>query len=209
MRKAKMMFVSLLAVFAVGAVSSASASALLWSVNGSTTFGTEKISEGLITIEHGLLTGDGLEITCPMLNIVGGLIKEGKTGMATSATFSECKLINKTETCVLSSETIETNPGTADLANATEIEVAPEGTNEFTTVKLNNVSGHTCSVKGKFVISGTARLEVGNASSEEPEHLLTLSAASNLAINGNASTIKGSGKGKLTSGNKWSIMATP
>jgi hypothetical protein len=207
MRKTKMMFVGLLAVFAVGAVASSSASAaVLWLVNKNGKFGTEAISPEAITITGGRLEDDSIAITCPTLKIEGGTIKEGTTGTAKSATFNGCKELNEEATCELSSETIGTNPGSADIVNATEIEIKPTGTTEFTTIKINNKPEKVCNLKGKDIISGSARLTIGQASEELTEHELTLNSNSKLEINGNASTIKGSGKAHLTSKKTWSIM---
>jgi len=206
MCKAKVFLVSLLTLFVMGALTSASASALLWSVSGFTTFETEAISNALITIAGGKLEGEGIATTCPMLKIEGGLIKEGSTGMVTAA-FSECKELNESANCELSSEKIQTNPVSMNIIGAEEFEIAPESTTEFTTLKLNNKSGKTCTLKGIYVLRGYARADVGNASSEEAEHSLTFSVTSHLTFNHSFPvTIEGSGKVKLTSGSKWSIM---
>jgi hypothetical protein len=207
MRKAKMMFISLLAVFAVGAVASASASAApLWLVAKSGTFGTEAISGSAETITGGKLEGDSIAITCPRLSLLRGLIKEGTTGMASAVAFNGCKELNEEASCTLSSETISTNPGTASIANATEIEATPEGTTEFTTIKINNQTGKTCNLKGKYIITGSVKLTLGSASSELTEHEETFNSNSKIEINNNAATLKGSAKEALASGKTWSIM---
>jgi hypothetical protein len=211
MKRFKIVGLCLVAVFAISAVASASASAAdVWSVEGSTVFGgtakTEAISPSPISITGGKLTGDGIEITCPTLTINGGLIKEGSSGSATSVAFSGClETVDQAE-CVLESSTITTVAVTANIVGTNEIEFKPTTGTEFVTVKLNNVAGKVCPVKGKFKVTGSARATFGTAQEEEVSHTLTLNSKSALFINENASTIAGSGSLKLTSGKKWSMQ---
>jgi hypothetical protein len=65
MKRIRMIWLCLVVVSAFGAVTAASASAAnLFQVGGSMTFGTRVISPAPITITGGLLTGDGIELTC-------------------------------------------------------------------------------------------------------------------------------------------------
>jgi hypothetical protein len=207
MGKAKRIFAILMIGFAIVAVSSASADAANeWSVNGVKAFGTEAISNAIINIPGGELEGDGIRVACPKMKIEEGEIKAGKTGTAKSAIFSECVETVEETNCELSSSMILTFRVKAEVVGVKEVEFAPEGTTEFTTIKINNRPGKTCVVKGVYKVTGTARASLTNVNVEEFEHAMTFNGFSALKINNNASTIVGSGNLKLTSGDAWSIQ---
>jgi hypothetical protein len=210
MKRIRIIGVCLVAVFALGAVAVSSASAAnLFQVNGSMTFGSRVISPAPITITGGKLAGDGIEITCPSLTILGGLIDEvgNLVDVNTSVTFTSCVELVKETKCKLSSSTISTVPLTGILHSATEIEVTPKSGTEFVTITVENVPGKECTLDGTYTVTGDGILAVSTASTEEVEHTLTLSANSKLKINTNPATIEGSGKGKLETGEKWSIVS--
>jgi hypothetical protein len=208
MKRFKVVGLCLVAMFALSAVTAASASAAnLFQIGGSMTFGSANIISGVIDITGGKLTGDGLEITCPSLTILQGLIDEsGLVDIKKSFTFTGCKELVKEAKCELSSTTIETKPATGHITSANEIEVTPTES-EFVTIEIQNVPGKECTLDGKYIVTGDAVLEVAKAGTEEVEHELVLSKNSKLTVGGNPATITGSGKGKLESGATWSIVS--
>jgi hypothetical protein len=197
MHKIKIMFVSLLAVLAVGAVASASASACtglcLLQISGKKAFGKATISNKAITITGGELVGDGIKITCPTLKIEGGEAEEGSPakGSATSAVFTGCKETVEESECELSSPEIATLKITAEAISGSEVEFKETG-GLFALVKVNSKAGGTCLIKGKYKVTGGAKATVSEPTVEKKNHTVSLS-ADGLNINGNTATIAGSG----------------
>jgi hypothetical protein len=197
-------------MFAFDAATTASASAAnLFQINGSMTFGTRVISPAPIAITGGKITGDGIEFTCPSFTILGGLIDEvgNLVDVNTSFTLTSCVELVKETKCKLSSSTISTVPLTGILVSANEIEVTPKSGTEFVTITIENVPGKECTLDGTYTVTGDIIFEIGNAGTEEVEHTLTFSKNSRIKWNSNPSTIGGSGKVKLDSGEKWSIVS--
>jgi hypothetical protein len=201
----KGLFVALVAVLALGAVSSA-ALGEEWSVNGSTAFGTEALSSATASLVGGKFTGDGIEITCATLQLQGGEIVEGGTGSATAVVLGTCKLLIKSEKCKLSSSTITTGAVTIDVVSATEVEIAPKHGTELATYNIENVTGKECALDGTYRITGDFLDTIESASTEATEHVATISKNSDIKVNGNLVTFAGASVLKLASGKDWSIQ---
>jgi hypothetical protein len=198
MRKIETMFVCLLAVLAVGAVASASASACtglcLLQVSGKNKFGKATVSNKAISLTGAEFTGDGTRITCPTLKIEGGEAEEGSPakGSATSAVFTGCKETVEESECELSSPEIATLKITGEAISGSEFEIKETG-GLFTLIKINSKSGGTCLAKGKYKVTGAAKITLSEPTTEKKNHTVTLSAGSTLSINGNSASITGSG----------------
>jgi hypothetical protein len=199
----KGLFVALVAVLALGAVSSAAMGAE-WSVGGSTAFGTEALSSAPARLIS--LSADGTEITCATMKLQGGEIVEGSTGSATAAVLGECREEAKSTKCKLSSPTITTGAVTIDAVSATEVEIAPKPpATELATYKIENVPGKECGLDNTYTITGDALVTVANASIEATEHLATFNKNSNIKVNTNPTTLEGASVFELASGKAWSI----
>jgi hypothetical protein len=202
MHRIKIMLVSLLAMFAVAAVAAAAATAkdceggsglCLFQVSGKSKFGKAAISNKAIFITGGELEGDGLRIICLSLKIEGGEVEEGSPakGSATSAVLSGCKETAEEAECELSSENISTNPIKILAISGSELELKETG-GFFALVKLNSKAGSTCLSKGKYKITGAAKIKISEPTVEKKNHAITLS-GSGLEIDGNPATLEGSG----------------
>jgi hypothetical protein len=197
MYKIKIMFVVLLAVLVVGAVVSASASACtglcLLQISSTNKFGKATISNKAIAITGGEMTWDGLRITCPTSKIEGGEVEEGSPakGFATAAVFTGCEELVESTECELSSSEIRTLKVTAEAVSGSEVEVRETG-GLLTLMKINSKSGGTCLVKGKYKITGSAKITLSEPTVEKKNHTGTLS-SSGININGISATIAGSG----------------
>jgi hypothetical protein len=197
MHRIRIMFVSLFAVLAVGAVASASASACtglcLLQVSGKNKFGKATVSNKANHITGGELQGDGIRITCPSLRTEGGEAEEGSPakGSATSAVFAGCVETVEESECELSSSEIVTLKITAEATSGSEFEIKETG-GLLALVKINSKTGDTCLLKGKYKMTGTAKITVSEPTVEKKNHTGTLSAVG-LDVNGNAATASGSG----------------
>jgi hypothetical protein len=201
----KGLFVALVAVLALGAVSSAAMGAE-WSVGGSTAFGTEALSSATASLVGGKFTGEGKEITCGTLQLQGGEIAEGGTGSATAVVLGTCRLVTKSEKCKLSSSTITTGAVTIDVVSATEVEIAPKSGTELATYVIENVGSKECVLDGTGTITGDILDTVGSAGTEATEHVATISPNSKIDVNGSPVTFAGASVLKLASGKDWSIQ---
>jgi hypothetical protein len=195
MYKIKISFASLMVLLAVGAVVSASASACtglcLLQVSGKSKFGKAALSnQAFADVE---LKGDGIRIVCLALKIEGGEVEEGSPtkGSATSAVLTGCVETIEEKECVLSSSEIGTLKITAETTSGSEVEIKETG-GLLTLFKLNNKAGGTCLIKGKYKVTGAAKITLSEPTVEKKNHTGTLS-ASGLNIDGNAATISGSG----------------
>ena len=202
----KGLFVALVAVLALGSVSSAAMGAE-WSVNGSTAFGTEALS-GATNYATGLrMTGEGYEITCATLKLEGGEIFEGGNGSATAVVLGKCKELWNSSKCKLSSPTITTGAVTIDVVNATEVEIAPKPpATILATYGIEEQEGQECGLVGIYTLTGDAVVTVADASTEATEHLATFNSKSKIKRNGSAITLDGSSPLELASGKDWSIQ---
>jgi hypothetical protein len=196
MHKIRILFVSLLAVLAVGAVASASASACtglcLLQISGKNKFGKATISNKATTITGGELEGDGIKVTCPTLKMEGGEAEEGSPakGSVTSAVFSGCKETVEESECELSSSEIPTLKVTTEATSGSEIEFKETG-GLLTLVKINSKAGGTCLLKGKYKVIGTAKITLPEPTAEKKNHTILIS-SSGLSVNGNSATVTGS-----------------
>jgi hypothetical protein len=197
MHRIRIMFVSLLAVLAVGAVASASASACtglcLLQVSGKNKFGKVAISGKAIALSGGELEGDGIRVTCSTLKIEGGEVEEGSPakGSATAAVFTGCAETTDPTDCELSSTEIRSLKITGEATSGAEFEIKETG-GLLTIIQITNKSGNTCLIKGKYRITGTTKTTVTDPALEMKNHTVTL-LNTGISINANSATIKGSG----------------
>jgi hypothetical protein len=197
MHRIKIMLISLLAVLAVGTIASASASACtglcLLQISGKNKFGKATVSNQATAITGGELQGDGAGITCLSLKAEGGEAEEGSPakGSATSVVFTGCKVTVEESECELSSSEIATLKITAEATSGSEVEIKETG-GLLASVKVNNRGTGTCLFKGKYKITGTAKISLAEPTVEKKNHTGTLSAVK-LDINENPASIAGSG----------------
>ncbi len=200
----KGLFASLVAVLALGAASSAAMGAG-WSVNGSTTFGTEALSSSPSGVGIALeMESEGILRTCETLELQGGKIVGGSAeGSATAMVFSGCRQWNESESCEMSAS-IKTVAVTIDAINATEVEIKPKSpATEFGKYKIK---GGGCVLNGTYTLTGDFRATVEKAGTEALGHVTAFNRQSNLQVGAGAINVKGNSLLKLVSGKDWSIQ---
>jgi hypothetical protein len=200
----------LLAVFAVSAVASASASAAECKKEANKKFvfcaGTAKtLSEGNHTLKiagsgEDLLSAAGIKIKCKtieptetVLNSTSGVVTFGKFIL----TFTGCT-VTEGEHCVLENATIVTEPLNGKAIAKEEVQFYPEKGTLFATIKINS-SGGTCLVAGSDKVVAKEGLEkegpqcgVPTAETAATSHLVECgSKASHLKFAGKEATFTG------------------
>jgi hypothetical protein len=225
MTRIRLIMLSLLAVFAVSAVASASASAtegiVEWKIGGNPFTGTETETSkgGVFTLKA------GITIECKKVKDTGSITQvAGKAGTdATTVEFEECAIPGNAN-CTVTSEN-ETNEGaevngTITVKAKTElfepVETTPdihydrftgeEAEGRFVTIEVDNAAGKTCLVKGEeYTVTGKACAEAGP---EAVKAKLTFSKAieeacgTGLKLKGVAAEFKGVTEQELSGANK-------
>jgi hypothetical protein len=222
MPRIRLIMLAALAVFAVSAVASASASAttLGWDVNGAELLGNEPISEVPIVAPNDFtLRGAGIEISCSEVVVKGGLIEpnsnsakallfkdtvndEGVTKEPCDVTNAEnCEVVEPIETHEISS-TPESGP-------PVRVKFKPKVAGPFITLTLKSKAGHTCLQAKKYEVTGTVTCNVHNGETEEVTKTLecTATSGSEIKVAGEAGEFIGEAGVKLTSGAKFAPSA--
>jgi|SRR5579875_1046912 len=207
MSRAKLALASVLVVFAVGAVSSASAMAAgQWYINGSKFTGEESIEgnqTGTSTLEM-TISGIKTKISCTAATGTGK-IKESNKDTSSAIKFTGCTVAEPSG-CKTTSE-IKTT------ATKTELEVegekvfdkyTPESGETFTTIPIEG-----CAVEGSYKVTGSARCEIQSPKTEavEKECAFSSSTGSKLKFGANTATFTGKFLYKLTGTNKGKVWS--
>jgi hypothetical protein len=210
MSKVKIIVSAFIAVLAVGAVASASASAATagWMVNGTLLSGSAALATSAPSDETAALNGGGLNIECKgPLDGTKPEIKSSNTGSAQALTFTECTTGN--ENCSVPTS-IGTVPvlaeATLEGALAVPVKFKPETGTIFATIKF---SGEKCSVAGIKPVTGkvTASGPTGQDERTTQELAVNVTVASaELFIASSAASLKGAALLKLQSGQGWSFL---
>jgi hypothetical protein len=196
----RIMLLTILTSACLGTIALASASAaVVWTVKGVEQKGETKenvsTSGGVIKLK-----GDGIEVECK---------KEAGTGNIKFTTpgkdeemlvFEKCALTNNVAECVLASELIpfEVKSDLTQVIKTFYDEYTPK-VGAFATIKVQNVVGEVCLLKGAYTVAGMALASIGAEAEELPFTLAP--PLSKLTINTNAAELEGSFKEKLTGAN--------
>jgi hypothetical protein len=211
MFRVKLLVAACFAVFAVGAIASATASAD-WMVAGTNLVGSQGLSNASVLKEGELVVGAVTTIKCKASEVVvtGGSIIAPDKILASSLTFNECKGTNAP--CnTISGEKISTVPihGVAKLDGTlnTYITVLPETKTIFATIGFTNAECPLI-VGGGAPVTGSASILAHEGSDERPSHqALAFTLTNALKVGSTNAEIKGvTFDIKLTSGSNWSFL---
>jgi hypothetical protein len=220
MSKMKMIISTFIAVLALGALVSSTASAVTpgWLVNGTLLTGDQKaaLATTAAVDQNGVLRFKEIEIECKgsTLDGIDPLIEalHNNLGSAQSLQFLDCEEI--AGGCKLENQpvTIGTVPVTTEPTLEGALGVAatfrPISGTTFTTLKF--AAGGTCTVAGeKLPVTGTAPATAPTGQDERTLQLLSinvLSSTSNLKVGNSAASLEGSALLKLASSLPWSFM---
>jgi hypothetical protein len=167
MSRVKLLFLSVMAVFAVGAVAASEASATPgWQVAGTAFTSTSSetvlglLSNGLASLEA-TISAIAFDLLCESADATGTILGTNKDAAANGISFtgctvskpSGCTAVEPIVTGALSSELLSTtdNGGTIGLDTWT-----PTSGTKFAEI---SVSGSACSVEGKYTVTGQAQCE--------------------------------------------------
>jgi hypothetical protein len=216
MSRTKIIVATLLAVFALSAFISSSASAATagWLVSGTLLTGTQTASLAATAAvdQDPVLKFKGITITCSgsTVNVAEAQLGEATTGAGAtftscSASGEECALegqpVNIGTTSVVSEVTLEGSSGTATTFR-------PEIGTTLATIKFG--SGISCSTSGeKLPVTGEAPATEPTGQNERTLQLYNLnisSASGKLKVGSSAASLEGSALLKLASSRPWSFM---
>jgi hypothetical protein len=210
MSRAKLIVTACFAIFALGALTAATASAGEWDVGGSKLVGSEPIKSPAKVLAHGKLVVDAagvtVECTSKELGIEGGEIVAPEEVRAKSLEFKEC---TTSEPCKLQEENIKTLAlhGKAELDGTlgTLVKVLPLPSKTFAVIHF---LGETCALLGFQPVTGTADLLA--PSGRDPAVLQLVNAFSlpgSLKVGSNEALLSGlSGDIQLVSGKTWNFL---
>jgi hypothetical protein len=201
----KSFLLALLAVLALCAVASASASASEFVVEGTGVSEATKF-EGAsgVSLLAATIAGVKFEVECTQDTSTGAL-EAGGDGSATLLlkTCKESKPVN----CSVP-ETIEGKLKDKLIGGETPEEEFEAASGE--TIFEIKLTGSECAIKGTYTTTGTQKCELPKASEELVEHeVVCKKSGSSLKISGNAATFSSTEKAKLTTGKKWGVLAVP
>ena len=209
MSKVKVTLSVLVALFALSAIASASASAAGWMVSGTELSGSTSLATTAKTDKAAKLKAAGVTIECTGTNLEGTspVITAPNTGSATSLTFTECESTNAT--CSVT-KTIGTVPIHATVAlgagNDVKARFLPKTKTVFATIEYK---GATCALLGVQPVSGKALVDDANGKVESVLQLIeavTTEASGELKVGSSPAELTGSALLKLASGAQWSFL---
>lgn len=217
MSKVKMIVTTLIAVFALSAIASASASAGEWMVGGTSLTGSEALATTAKVDENGVLVAAGVTITCEggTLNGVKPQIEEaGNKGSVESLEFTGCSAAG--ENCKLAGQnaggtigtlpihvSLELQPGSSSIVLATFL---PNSGTTFATIAF---TGSGCSLSGKQPVNGKALVEGPTGQEEKVTQeikAITSQASGLLKVGGDSASLAGAALLKLVSEKTWSYL---
>jgi len=213
MSKAKVVFAALIAVLAVSAMASSSATAAEgWLIKGTLLAGIAKFSNTASVDEVFVLKFSGTEIICSA-NILDGMglqIENPNMASAETIIFAGCAVTSGGECELNSGPRIETLPilteVTLDGPLAVRGVLKPQ---KVTTLATINLKGANCAVQGKQPITGTAAWLAPTGQDERTLQLLSVNiteASKEFRVGGLDASLKGSILLKLASSLPWSFM---
>jgi hypothetical protein len=181
MSRVRLMLLSILVVFAVGAVASASASAAgQWWVSGAKFSGTEEVTARLksgtkAVLKSKLPGGEEVELLSPKISLRRADIFANSKGLAEEITFLETT-VAKPVGCEMLSDIIVKPVLTELVVEGTPSKVfdlfTPQLGTKFATVELSNCAG-----EGLYQVTGQVRCEVQAPEFESLDKLCLFSAA--------------------------------
>lgn len=204
MPKAKVVLLSLLVVFGIYAIASASASAHTFIIEGKEVGTKEKIAaEGTSGTSTMVSTIGSTKVTtvCKAGSSTVELEEGGKAKGRTKT--SECSIIGHESACHVR-EPIE-DAFKEELVIFKEKLAVKEVPVEGEVFTDTEITGATCSLKGSYAVTGSQISELPGVEAEAVEHeIVNTPAGSALRIGSNPMTLENTGHSKLASGKKWS-----
>lgn len=175
MKHIRMLGLALMAVFALGAVASSSASAIGWWVEEKPleTGKSEAISEATVThVSRIRFHKKEIEIKCTEVTVQSGMITGPTANSAKSITFKKCK-VEKPAGCEVAGGEIKTGEVESVLSGPPAmVEFKPKGGVVFAEFEL---VGAGCGVlAGEYAVGGSTKGEILNAEKCEKEHILKI-----------------------------------
>jgi len=214
MSKAKMIITTLIAVFALGALASASASAATagWMVNGTLLSGSTPLATTAKVDQSGFLKSSAanveLECSGTTLNGVAPEITSPSKGSASSLIFTSC--IALSPNCTIGSSEIKTVPLLAEVTLEGVLAVIatfkPETKSVFATFLFN---GEKCAAEGLNAVTGTAKVLAPTGQDErtlQQINAIATEVSNELKVGSSAAELKGSALLKLASSLEWSFL---
>jgi hypothetical protein len=214
MSRAKMITSTLIAVVALSALVSASASAATagWMVNGTLLNGTRALATTAAVDENGILKSSGadVEIECSG-KVLNGLVPEiqsPNTGQTNSLEFTTCVAL--TPNCTLLSSTIGTVPISVEATlEGTLAVVATFKPKTKTTFATFVFEGSKCASAGLNGVTGTVKVLAPTGQDERTLQLinsLATEASAELKVASSPASLLGSILIKLASSEPWSFL---
>jgi hypothetical protein len=207
MSRMRVLLAGLLAVFAFGALTAASASALSWKVEKKelAAKATEALKETTTLAKAVTFAGDGIEVTCTKLAAKKAFIEGTAGGAAEALAFTGCTVPGFTSNCEVEKKEVKTKEVTAKLEAGVKITFAPKSGEEFTTLKVINKSPEICEVASEYKVTGAVTGNATKAASELKEQPLafTATSGSTMKVDSQAATFTGEMDLALTSAKTW------
>jgi len=210
MSKVKTLVMTFIAVLALGAVASTSASAATpgWMVSGTTLSGSEALATTAAVDENAQLTASGVTIECTGKNLNGlsPKIEAGSMGSVTSLIFTGCKALGTT--CTIESTEIGTVPvlaeATLEGSLGVKVVFSPQSGTIFATIKY---LGASCALLGLKPVTGKASVSAPTGQDEQVlQQIVANTASGELQVGSASATLKGKALLKLATSSPWSYL---
>jgi hypothetical protein len=203
MNRLRLITSAVFAVCALSAAASASASASAWKVEGKTLGATEQkpVKEEAKLGGENVLRWNKTEIQCKTLHVIKGFIEGATSNEAEKLTFKECSVLTPVgQGCTIATGEISTMP-VVSMLEGENVKFKPKTGENFAEFKVN---GEACTVKGKYVVHGTATGTIDKPAEEAVEKTLNFTATSSALKVGEqpAEFVTKIGL-QLSSGQKW------
>ena len=206
MSKVKVVFSVFIAMLALSALTSASASAV-WMVNGTNLTSSAALATTAQVDKKGVLEGGTLNIECKgNLKGTSPEIKSGNIGVASSLIFTECTTTNAH--CSIPT-TLGTVPISAEAvlsgALAVKATFKPKTGTIFATILY---SGEECAVSGQKAVTGDVETNAPTGQDERTDQILEVNQAATglLKIASSAASLTGSVLILVASRQAWSFL---
>ncbi|HUN77734.1 MAG TPA: hypothetical protein VMU32_02320 [Solirubrobacteraceae bacterium] len=215
MSKVKLTIGMFIAVLAVGAVASASASAAGWMMEGAELTGTASLNNVAPKLLPAELTASGVTIKCKgNLEGVEPRIFGSNKGSAASLIFKECE--STTKACELTAAE-KTGIGTvpvlaeATLEGTSNVSIAfkPKTGSIFATIKYEAGSEGTCALLGLKGVTGKVTAKSPGGKMESLEHTLEVGVTAEsgeLKVGSAGASLSGAAMLKLEESVNWSFL---
>lgn len=202
MKRIRIVGLCLTAMFALCAVAAASASAHHFNVEGKEVKGTEEFevkgTSGVSNLK-GMILGVEVRIICKKDKFTGTLEKEGKT--KGTVLFEECEIENATTkekltNCKVTNIEFKFKDKLVELNAKIADEFEPSAGTTFVEIEI---TGASCTLKGKYPVTGTQVCELPKGEEELVVHeIVCTPAGSHLELAKKAATFESTEKVELT-----------